>query len=307
MEQPSGVVGDAGAAIGSEPLSVDYEYTVNWAPILRELGSSLLISTYQAGKVVVVSPAAATAGSGLRISCHNFEKAMGIAVSPDRLAVVARSVVWTIPGRARHCPPARPRRDLRCLLPDPGGIFTGTINGHELARADEELWMANTLFSCLCTLDDRHSFIPRWRPAVHHGVRRAGQLPPQCDGHGRGKAALCDRIRDHRRPRRLGRRRRGRSAAAASSMYPRARSSPAGWRCRIRPACMRGPSGCSTRAGGGLRPCERPGRIRRDGRRAARLHPRPGDGRDARLRGTLHRAGPGATFGGLPVAERQTA
>ena len=24
--------------------------------------------------------------------------------------------------------------------------------------------MANTLFSCLCTIDDRHSFVPRWRP-----------------------------------------------------------------------------------------------------------------------------------------------
>ncbi len=164
MEQPSGVVGDAGAAIGSEPLSVDYEYTVNWAPILRELGSSLLISTYQAGKVVVVSPAAATAGSGLRISCHNFEKAMGIAVSPDRLAVVARSVVWIL----RDAPAIAPRLDPAgtydaCYLTR-GALFTGTINGHELARADEELWMANTLFSCLCTLDDRHSFIPRWRP-----------------------------------------------------------------------------------------------------------------------------------------------
>ena len=27
-----------------------------------------------------------------------------------------------------------------------------------------ELWVVNTAFGCLCTLDDRHSFVPRWRP-----------------------------------------------------------------------------------------------------------------------------------------------
>ena len=29
----------------------------------------------------------------------------------------------------------------------------------------DDLWIVNTLFSCLCTLDDRHSFVPRWRPS----------------------------------------------------------------------------------------------------------------------------------------------
>jgi uncharacterized protein (TIGR03032 family) len=27
-----------------------------------------------------------------------------------------------------------------------------------------ELWFVNTRFSCLCTLDSRYSFVPRWRP-----------------------------------------------------------------------------------------------------------------------------------------------
>ena len=39
----------------SEPRSVEHEYSLNWAPILRRLRASLLISTYQAGKVVAVS------------------------------------------------------------------------------------------------------------------------------------------------------------------------------------------------------------------------------------------------------------
>ena len=42
---------------------------------------------------------------------------------------------------------------------------TGDIDIHELARdIDDELWMINTRFCCLCTLDADHSFYPRWRP-----------------------------------------------------------------------------------------------------------------------------------------------
>src|SRR5262249_52310919 len=34
----------------------------------------------------------------------------------------------------------------------------------EVAWAGEELWLVNTRFSCLCTLDPGYSFVPRWRP-----------------------------------------------------------------------------------------------------------------------------------------------
>ena len=33
-----------------------------------------------------------------------------------------------------------------------------------MAWAGDELWFVNTRFSCLCTLDGVHSFVPRWRP-----------------------------------------------------------------------------------------------------------------------------------------------
>jgi uncharacterized protein (TIGR03032 family) len=33
-----------------------------------------------------------------------------------------------------------------------------------MAWSGQELWIVNTLFSCLCTLDAQHSFVPRWQP-----------------------------------------------------------------------------------------------------------------------------------------------
>ena len=50
-----------------------------------------------------------------------------------------------------------------CLIPRRSHC-TGDISVHDLAYAGGELWVVATRFSCLATLDDEHSFVPRWRP-----------------------------------------------------------------------------------------------------------------------------------------------
>src|SRR5436309_4017300 len=139
---------------------VRHEYTRTLPPLLTRLGVSLLVSTYQAGKVVAVG----VAQDELTLSYHNFERAMGLAVKPDGIAVGARAQVWFLraaPDLAAHVEPAG-RHDA-CFLTR-SSHFTGEIQAHELAWAGDELWLVNTAFGCLCTLDGRHSFVPRWRP-----------------------------------------------------------------------------------------------------------------------------------------------
>src|SRR5262245_54712143 len=85
---PTGSLDDATAAPGVGPAEpptreVRYEYSHGFAPILAGLRTSLLVSTYQAGKLVTVG----VRDGGLTFSFHNFERAMGVAVRPDRLAV----------------------------------------------------------------------------------------------------------------------------------------------------------------------------------------------------------------------------
>lgn len=44
--------------------------------------------------------------------------------------------------------------------------ITGAIDIHEMAwDSNGQVWYVNTLFSCLCTLDELSSFVPRWRPS----------------------------------------------------------------------------------------------------------------------------------------------
>jgi uncharacterized protein (TIGR03032 family) len=139
---------------------VRHDYTPSLPLLLSQLGVSLLVSTYQAGKVVAVGVAAGE----LTLSYHNFDRAMGLAVKPDGIAVAARAQVWFLqsaPELAARVEP--PGRHDACFLTR-SSHFTGEIQIHELAWSDDELWLVNTAFGCLCTLDSRHSFVLRWRP-----------------------------------------------------------------------------------------------------------------------------------------------
>jgi uncharacterized protein (TIGR03032 family) len=162
-------------------------HTSNFSAILQELGISVLVTTYQAGKLVMLRP------DGDRLNTHfrSFSKPMGLAVDGDRLAIGTSVEIWeyhNAPAIARRLEPAGSHD--ACYLPR-SSVCTGDIQIHEMAwgtpeiRSQEsevrsqrtgssltsdlcpltsELWFVNTRFSCLCTRSPVHSFVPRWRP-----------------------------------------------------------------------------------------------------------------------------------------------
>ena len=75
---------------------IRHEYTRSLPPLLTQLGVSLLVSTYQAGKVVAVG----VAEGELSLSYYNFERTMGLAVKPDGIAIGARALVWFLKSAA---------------------------------------------------------------------------------------------------------------------------------------------------------------------------------------------------------------
>src|SRR3990167_6895481 len=143
-----------------EYREVRFEYSRSFRGLLERLRASLLVSTYQAGKLAVVG----VRGGELGFTFHNFERVMGIAVGPRRLAVGTRRQIYLLhaaPDLAARVAPAGTHD--ACWLTR-SAHFTGNLHGHELAWGSDGLWIVNTLFSCLCTLDEGYSFVPRWRP-----------------------------------------------------------------------------------------------------------------------------------------------
>jgi uncharacterized protein (TIGR03032 family) len=140
---------------------VKYRHSRQFAPLLAELNCSLLVSTYQAGKLVSVG----TTPAGLHLSLHNFQQAMGLALHRKQLAVGSRGVIWFLQNANELAPRLDPARTYQSSYLARRSFITGNIHGHEMAWCGDELWVVNTLFSCLVTLDEEFSFVPRWRPA----------------------------------------------------------------------------------------------------------------------------------------------
>lgn len=148
------------AAPGPEFREVRYEISSEFLRILKHCGATLLVSTYQAGKVVVVGQNQ----DRLALSLHNFDRAMGIAAGADKIAVGARGQIWFLKNASELAGKIEPAGCYdRCYLTR-SAFVTGNIQGHEMAWSGKELWVVNTLFSCLCTLHEDFSFVPRWRP-----------------------------------------------------------------------------------------------------------------------------------------------
>jgi len=125
------------------------------------LNACVLVSTYQAGKLVILRPD----GNSINTHFRTFNRPMGMAADRQRLMLGAMMEI----AEFRNMP------DVAKRLHDPPvhdavymarrGHITGHIDIHEMAwDADGAIWFINTLFSCLCTLDSKSSFVPRWRP-----------------------------------------------------------------------------------------------------------------------------------------------
>ncbi len=170
---------------GQPAESLQSVHTTSLGEILRQGGFSFLASTYQAGKVIVVR----ARGEELNTHFRNFDTPMGLAHAGGRLAVGTKVSVWEFhnqPEVARHLEKAGDHD--ACFLPR-HSIVSGQIAIHDIAWAGRELWMVNTRFSCLSTLDANYSFVPRWRPKF------ISSLAPQDRCHLNGLAMRDGRAR----------------------------------------------------------------------------------------------------------------
>src|SRR5690348_14571472 len=103
-------------------------HTSNFSAILQELGVSVLVTTYQAGKLVMLRP------DGERLNTHfrSFNKPMGLAVDGDRLAIGTSVEIWeyhNAPAVAKRLEPATAHD--ACFLPR-SSVCTGDIQIHEM-------------------------------------------------------------------------------------------------------------------------------------------------------------------------------
>ncbi|MDF0555340.1 TIGR03032 family protein [Kamptonema sp. UHCC 0994] len=146
--------------MNTQDIPLTSVHTTNFPNILTQLGISLVVSTYQAGKLIVLR----ADNNSINTHFRTFDRPMGLAVDREKLALGTAYQIIELRNVPAVAPKLEPlgKHDA-CYLPRRTHI-TGDIDIHEMAYTNDELWFINTRFSCLCTLDKTHSFVPRWRP-----------------------------------------------------------------------------------------------------------------------------------------------
>lgn len=156
-----------------EPPPLRSVHTTSFPQILAEARASVLVTTYQAGKLVVLR----NDDGLLNTHFRSFSKPMGLAVAGGRLAVGTSTEIdefSNVPavgakldaagGTGGADAPARLPKHDACFMPRRSHT-TGDVQIHEMAWVGDELWFVNTAFSCLSTRSERNSFEVCWRPS----------------------------------------------------------------------------------------------------------------------------------------------
>ncbi|MCU7924120.1 MAG: TIGR03032 family protein [Candidatus Thiodiazotropha sp. (ex Dulcina madagascariensis)] len=130
--------------------------------LLDELNISLILTTYQAGKVILIS----SDGEAITQLLRNFDRPMGVALQGDMLALALRLsvAIFRNDGGLAESYPKKPHTYDALYFPIALNK-TDFIDTHDLFFTRHGLVAVNTAYSCLVKIDAGFSFQPVWRPA----------------------------------------------------------------------------------------------------------------------------------------------
>lgn len=145
------------------PFSCSYSPQI--PELLLKLNCTIAITTYQAGKLVFLSPK--DENSLIQLP-RTFAKPMGLArhAQKDKIAIACKDEIIVFANSknlAQHYPQNPNTYDALYM---PRNTFhTGTLDIHDLCFGqNDKLFAVNTLFSCIVAINDDYNFTPYWKP-----------------------------------------------------------------------------------------------------------------------------------------------
>jgi uncharacterized protein (TIGR03032 family) len=143
-----------------QPLACDLRG--DFAAWLGECGGSLAVTTYQAGKVVLIG----WDGRQVTVLLRHFDKPMGLAAAGRRMALATRRELCLFADAPLLAPDylEKQRGVYDALFLPRVSYWTGDLNAHDVAYGNDGLWIVATRFCCLARLSDEFSFAPAWKP-----------------------------------------------------------------------------------------------------------------------------------------------
>ncbi len=143
-----------------EEFDFSSSYTDNFPQILAGLNISLAVTSYQSQTLFFIR----SDGEAIDTNFKSFPRPMGLAVTDDQITLGIFTAVLKFNRNDAAIPGLEDGDKIdACFVPS-ASHTTGMINIHDIAYGEEGLWVVNSAFSCLATLEPDYSFVPRWKP-----------------------------------------------------------------------------------------------------------------------------------------------
>ncbi|MBI2993731.1 MAG: TIGR03032 family protein [Gammaproteobacteria bacterium] len=148
-------------AAGAEQPKLEIQGTRQFTAWLAEQKASLAFTTYQSGKVFFIG---LQPDGRLSVFERTLNRCMGMCAGPDAQTLYI-STLYQLWRFERANPTGQTHEGYDALYIPQVGYVTGDLDIHDIATgADGRVVFVNTLFSCLATTSDTHSFQPVWHP-----------------------------------------------------------------------------------------------------------------------------------------------
>ena len=151
----------ARTAQASEGTPFASKHTSTFPDLLGQAGASVIVTTYKSGHVILLRR---DEFGKLNTEFSGYNRPMGVAAVGSRLSIGTGTSVINMSNTPSLSAKLNPPNAHDAVYMTRSVITTGDVAIHEMVFAGDELWFVNTRFSCICTLDVNHSFVPRWRP-----------------------------------------------------------------------------------------------------------------------------------------------
>ena len=154
MNQPQESTGKAESAPALE-LIASRQFT-SW---LAEQRASLAFTTYQSGKLFLIG---LQPDGRLSVFERTFNRCLGLWGDGQTLWMTSLYQLWRFENALE---PGQVANGYDRVYVPQVGYVTGDLDIHDVALdGDGKVVFVNTLFGCLATTSDRHSFVPLWQP-----------------------------------------------------------------------------------------------------------------------------------------------
>lgn len=142
-----------------EPPELEMLGSRQFTAWLAEQKASLAFTTYQAGKLFFVG---LQEDGALSFFERTFNRCMGLHATPSTLYMSSLYQMWRFENALE---PGQVHQGYDRLYVPQMACTTGDIDIHDVhVAANGQVVFVSTLFSCLGTLSESHSFVPLWKP-----------------------------------------------------------------------------------------------------------------------------------------------